>query len=114
MKPGRSSIHAIFSIACPIITVASVHILQTRAHADFWVSVQQSEDGVQHVAGAFMFLSELGDLLLYTTLACIVGLVLAFRSIQLRRSLTILGLFCLSINTTPLLLAAFLLMWGMV
>ena len=112
MKLGRSSIYAILSIVCPIITVAVVQILQMRTHSDFWASLQQSEDGVQHGAATFMFLSELGDLLLYTTIACIVGLVLAFRSIQLRRKLTTMGLFCLSINATPLLLAAFLLIRG--
>jgi hypothetical protein len=111
VKHGVSRIYAILSIACPIATVAIVHISQTRAHSDFWEEVQQSEDGVQHVAGALMALWEIGELVLYTTLACIVGLMLAFISIQLRRNWTILGLVCLCINATPLLFGAFLLMW---
>jgi hypothetical protein len=114
MQPDRTRSYAILSIVCPVITVAGVHILQTRAHSDFWVSVQNPEDSVQHIAGFFMFLSEIGELLQYTTLACIVGLVLALRSVYLSRDLTTLGLFCLSLNATPLLLAAFLLIWGSV
>jgi len=109
MKHERSKIYAILSIACPIVTVASVYLLQTRAHSDFWESVKQSDDGVQHVAGALMVLTELVDLLLYTALACVVGLVLALRSVKLRRNLTTLGYFCLSVNGAPLLIAAF--MW---
>jgi hypothetical protein len=112
MQPDRTRIYAILSIVFPIITVASVHILQTRAHSDFWVSVQNPEDSVQYIARIFMFLSEIGELVQYTTLACIVGLVLALRSIYLSRDLSTLGLFCLSLNATPLLLAAFPLIWG--
>jgi len=108
MKHERSRIYAILSIACPVVTVASVYLLQTRAHSDFWDSVKQSVDGVQHAAGALMFLSEIGDLLLYSALACVVGLLLALRSIQLLRNLTTLGYFSLSINGAPLLIAAFL------
>ena len=108
MKHERSRIYAILSIACPVVTVASVYLLQTSAHSSFWESVKQSDDGVQHVAGAFMFLAELSNLLLYTELACVVGLLLALRSIQVPRSLTTLGYFCLSVNGAPLLVAAFL------
>src|SRR5882724_4905795 len=108
MKHERGRIYAILSIAFPVVTVASVYLLQTRAHSDFWESVKQSDDGVQHVAGALMFLAELGDLLLYTAFACVAGLLLALRSIQLRRNLTTLGYFCLSVNGAPLLIAAFL------
>jgi len=55
-----------------------------------------------------MFLAELGDLLLYTALACVVGLLLALRSIRLRQKLTTLGYFSLSLNGAPLLIGAFL------
>jgi|GEM_PF-5824680 len=112
MKLGRSSIYAILSIAFPLATVASVYLIQTRAHSTFWDSVKQSDDGVQHVAGALMFLSELGALLLYGTLGCVVGLLLALRSIQLRRNWTALNYFCLWVNAGPLLIAAFVLIRG--
>jgi hypothetical protein len=108
MKHERSKIYAVLSIACPIVTVASVYLLQTRAHSDFWESVKQSDDGVQHGAAGLMVLAEFGDLLLYSALACVAGLLLALRSIQLRRNLTSLGCFCLSVNGAPLLIAAFL------
>ena len=112
MESEKARVYGFLSVACPIVTVASVYILQTRAHADFWESVTQSDDGVQHAAGAFMILTDFIDMLLYTSAACIVGLALAFRSIQLRRGLTTLGFFCLGVNGAPLLIGVLLFAWG--
>ncbi len=89
-------------------TVASVYVLQTSVDSSFWESVKQSEDGVQHVAGALMFLAELGDLLLYTALGCVVGLLLALRSIRLRQKMTTLGYVSLSFNGAPLMIGVLL------
>src|SRR5262245_17585800 len=104
----RHHVYAILSIACPLATVAVVLIVQTIVHADFWREVKQSEDGVQHVAGAMMFLSEFVEVLLFCAGACAVGLLLAVRSIKIRHKLTGIGVFSLLINGLPLLFIAIL------
>ena len=104
----RSSVYALFSIACPIVTIGTVYIIQTNEHSFVWNSAKEFEDGMDRAAALFTFLSDIGDLLFYMELAAVVGLLFALRSIQLRGSLTLLTYLSLGVNGAPILIAAFL------
>ena len=96
-------IFALLSAVFPFATVAGVLAYQSVAHANFWRSLTPDESA----AGAMMAFGEVVQLVIFTTVGCIIGFVLAGFSLSLqgrKRVVSVLAYAGLVVNALPLLL----------
>ena len=98
----RARVYALLSIALPIVTLATVYILQSRGNPGLADQMLEAEDSMQ----LFEAIIGLVKAMFYTMLACIAGLVLAIKSITLRGHITTLGYLSLGLNGPPAVIAA--------
>jgi hypothetical protein len=99
-KIERHTLYGILSIACPVVIVGGVLLYKHLAHRTFWATLTPDESWV----GVGMALDEVSPLLLFIVLACVAGLLLAWRSLTLRLRLISVGSIGLLFNGLPLLL----------
>ena len=86
------------SLISPILSGLAIYMYQTISHADFWNSEHKSE--FSNFAGATMLAGETIQLLLALIVGFLIGLILALRSLYIKRSKT--GVIALTLNTLPL------------
>jgi hypothetical protein len=77
-------IFAILSVACPIIAFSSTLIYQHIVDSDFWNSLSDKE-GTTDAAGAMMGFAQAIELIFFTVIGCVVGIIFAVISFLLWR-----------------------------
>ena len=97
------TIYSIASLISPILSGLAIYIYQTISHAEFWNSEHKSE--FSDLAGATMLAGEAIQLLLALIVGFLIGLILALRSLYIKRSKT--GVIALTLNTLPLVYLVF-------
>jgi hypothetical protein len=97
--------YCVLSIACPVVSVAAAIIFQSLAHSDFWNSITP-EDDADRAAGAMMAMGEVITILFYLTVGCVIGVLLALKSVLSKQKLSGIGLLALVVNALPLILLA--------
>ena len=104
---SKHLIYAIASIACPVLALIGIYIYQSIANAEFWTSLTpgQSPD---NVAGAMMAFTELVQIIVVLTIGCLLGFILALRSLQLKQWKFGIGTIAICLNGLPLLFLVFL------
>lgn len=86
MKKRRLSQHivcGIFALVCPVVAFSATLIYQWFAYSDFWNSLPQDNESTTHAAGAMMGFAEVVQIIFFTAIGCLVGVVFAGISIWL-------------------------------
>jgi hypothetical protein len=77
-------IFAVLSVACPVIAFSSTLIYQYLVNSNFWNSLSDKE-GTTDAAGAMMAFAEVIELIFFTIIGCIIGVIFAVISFLLWR-----------------------------
>ncbi len=101
-------VYAVLSLACPIIAFFATLAYQSAANSEFWSSLTTGEGA----AGATMAFAEVVQLILFTMIGCVLGMIFAAISLRIQRRILGFGLVGVVFNGLPLLLFMFLLIKG--
>ncbi len=87
MRKQRFRKHVIFavlSIGCPVVAFSSTLIYQYFVNSNFWGSLSDKE-GTTNAAGAMMAFAEFVELIFFTVIGSVVGIIFAVISFWLWR-----------------------------
>ncbi len=106
-SPFKDLIYAITSIACPVLAFIGTYIYQSIANAEFWTSLTPGQS-TDNVAGAMMAFSEVVELIVVLAIGCLLGFILALRSLQFKQWKFGIGTIAMCLNGLLLLFLVFL------
>jgi hypothetical protein len=106
-SPSKYRNYAIASIACPVLAFIGTYLYQSITYAEFWTSLTPGQEP-DNVAGAMMALSEAVQMIFALTIGCLLGFILALRSLQLKQWKFGIGTIAMCLNGLPLIFLVFL------
>jgi hypothetical protein len=101
-------VYAVLSLACPVIALFATLAYQSTANSEFWSSLTTG-DNAAAAMGAF---AEFVEVIFFTMIGCVLGMISAVISLCVQRRVLGLGLAGVVFNGLPLLLFMFLLIKG--
>ena len=101
-------VYVVLSFAAPVVALLVTFTYQSITNYSFYQSLTRDES----FAGAMMGFAEVVQLMLFTLIGCLVGIIFAVISLRVQRRVIGLGLAGLFFNGLPLLLLMFHLIKG--
>jgi hypothetical protein len=101
MVNRKQWVYGALSVVCPILIVGAVLAFQAVAYPSIASSSDPPDDADRHAA-VLMAVAEFGELLLATTVGCLLGVILAIRTLKLQKRWFGIGLVGLVLNGLPL------------
>jgi len=105
MVNSKQWVYGALSVLCPVLIVGAVLALQAVAYSSIPSPSDPPNDAHRHAA-LLMVLAEVGQLLMATTVGCLLGVILAIRTLKLQKRWFGIGLLGLIFNGIPLVFLA--------
>ena len=105
MVNRKHRIYGTLAIFCPLAIVGAVLVFQTIAYPGITSTSDPPDDADVHAA-VFMALFELVQIFVATAVGCLLGLILAIRTLKLQKRWVGVGLVGVIFNSIPLLFLA--------
>lgn len=109
----KNTLYAIASILSPIIAGIGTYVYQSLVNSEFWSSLHNVE-GASNGVGATMVFAEVIQMTAALTIGCLIGIILAVRSIYIDKAKSKMGIMALTVNGLPFLLLSFFVVKGII
>ena len=100
-------VYAVLSLVSPVIAFIATRAYQSAANSEFWNSLKTG-DG-ESAAAVWGAMDEFAQLINFTMIGCIIGIIFALISLRIQRRILGFGLTGVVFNGLPLLLVIILL-----
>jgi cell division protein FtsX len=97
---SKHIVYAVLSFICPIVAFFVTLAYQSVVNSSFRQSLGH-DDGM---AAAMMVFSEIAQIIFFTMIGCVIGIIFAVISLRLKRRFRSLGFMALVFNGLPFLL----------
>jgi len=105
MVNSKQWVYGALSVLCPVLIVGAVLAFQAVAYPSIPSPSDPQDDADRHAAVLMVF-AEVGQLLIATTVGCLLGVILAIRTLKLQKRWFGIGLLGLIFNGIPLVFLA--------